>query len=196
MRSPDPRNPHDWPGGRVPNPFDGMTMDEFCKQIDARVSKLLDANVPAVLKRLDAHKRTARETYFKQHLDTLKRLATVTKSLGDSVTDPEVIRQKRELRAEYIKLYSESPDKEDHYEADLLRAFDRVDERCSAIEKRLDGALFFKGVYAEGTEYGPGSLVQHAGTAWVSTVEKATTKPGTSGEWRLLVKTAKVTHDD
>src|SRR5690606_713954 len=72
----------------------------------------------------------------------------------------------------------------------------RLSERFAAIEKRLDGALFFKGVWAEGTEYGHGALVQHAGTAWVSTVEKATTKPGTSAEWRMLAKSAKHAHED
>lgn len=62
-------------------------------------------------------------------------------------------------------------------------------ERINEVEKRLSEALFFKGVYAEGVEYQPGDLVQHAGTVWVAK-EAPTGKPGDDGSgWRMLVKT-------
>lgn len=73
----------------------------------------------------------------------------------------------------------------------LLLVADEVGDVVEEIHKRLDGALFFKGVWEPAGEYRKNSLVQHGGTCWVSTAEKATTKPGTSSEWRLLVKSAK-----
>src|SRR5690606_29089333 len=118
------RNPYDYPLGRVPNYFDGLTGEQVCAEFDARMEKLF-------------HQRFA---------------PIIAKVVAKTVS--------------------------------------------SYITKRLEGALFYRGVYQDGTEYGEGSLVQHAGTAWVSTVEKATTKPGTSSEWRMLIKTKGSANDE
>jgi hypothetical protein len=113
----DPRNPYDWPGGRCPNPFDGMSIEDFCAQIDKRFGDFLVASMPAM---------------FQEFHDEI-----VMKS----------------------------------------------------IDARLTDALFFRGVYVDGTEYQPCSMVQHGGTVWV-TKDGTTGRPGEPDSgWRMLVKT-------
>jgi hypothetical protein len=86
-------------------------------------------------------------------------------------------------------------------DARVVKVFDELIAKNFAkdvreyIEKRLDGVLFYRGLYADGTEYGPGSLVQHGGTVWVAK-DGAAGKPGTDGSgWRMLVKTKGSTSD-
>lgn len=49
------RNPADYPGGRVPNYFDGLTGEQVVKELDARVDRLFEERyTPIITKHLDA----------------------------------------------------------------------------------------------------------------------------------------------
>lgn len=70
-------------------------------------------------------------------------------------------------------------------------ALDVVQKRMrDYIDERLADALFWRGPYADGTEYTKNALVQHGGTVYVCLQDSTTDRPGQSDAWRQLVKHA------
>lgn len=51
-------------------------------------------------------------------------------------------------------------------------------------------SMRFNGVWEDGAKYGRGAVVQHSSTIWISQANTNADRPGTSGSWRMLVKTA------
>src|SRR5690606_22768262 len=124
-----------------------------------------------IIARQASYRDTADEPTRKAIQTQVKALALALTAAGKQSSNP--VERKASATASLLRqLHDSIMDKVEHM-----------------IAEKMAGALFFRGTWSADGEYGPGSLCQHGGTVWVSTVEKATTKPGTSSEWRMLVKT-------
>lgn len=69
---------------------------------------------------------------------------------------------------------------------------DELEKRCAALTKRLDEAVFYRGLYMADEEYRPGDLVSYRGTAWVA-AETTRSAPRTSVSGRLKSPWTKIT---